>query len=164
MIETATLNGVACSQSGSIANRARTSEWVACSVWFDREARPDVLRNPPRPPAPDIHENPIRTGLAEKRAVRDASDGSPSDAARRGHARHPRIDREPLPCESRAYVFDLVRPHDPDLAPLEIGALIEPRGCRMGERGVQHPAQVDQVAGVAELVDVLAPHLDEVTV
>jgi len=56
---------------------------------------------------------------------------------------------------------DLVAPHDPHFAARKISRLVEPDRGRVGQRRLEHPAQVHEIRRVAQLVDVERPHVDE---
>src|SRR2546425_12558960 len=95
-------------------------------IRLERKTGADVLRDAARAAAIRVEESPVGGGEAELRAVGGAEDARAADAARGRHAGDARLHREPLACEGRAEIADLVAAHHPDLAPREVGGLVQP--------------------------------------
>src|SRR5207249_3630587 len=89
-----------------------------------------------------------------------AEDLGPPHAVCDLHRLDARLDAQPVAQDRRAQVLDLVPAHDPRFAARDVRLLGKSQRCRVRQRRVLDPAQVDEVRGMPEVVDVGLEHLD----
>jgi hypothetical protein len=125
---------------------------ASASSRASRERREHLFRNPLRTAARERHERPRRRGARDHDAV--------TEQLGLAHARCalPRVDPglgdDRLAERDLAEVVELVAAHDPHVAELAIAVEVPAARGRVRRRCLEHPAQVDEVRHVAEVVDV----------